>query len=461
MHLLPHPDRPYSALKGDLLRLGWQWANEVQALPLLPGEPEWVEYRHPSGGRLRYEFNPAIGLRTMEVEAPSEQLAALGSLPRLGPGDVEALLEGPSVEEILRGLFAARALRLMPLLPRVQALREHPDDLVQRTATDVAGTLPVAAVREGWEQFQALRAKHPDRSAFLAMLPVEDRRQVLRWLGRERKAPGEPVLAALRTGLADEDAEVRVTAALVAARLGLVALAAEVERLALPAEFGRAHAVAYEALAGDALAARPRTRLDLPEPANDDDLLLHALLEPLPVVPAPTALPRHLRTKHQRVCLARSTIELALVPSLPHWLGGGALGPLRATRARAFAISVTPIDSRALRAVGCAVKGDDTLRLTLAEARDVARQLGVVEGVAIGLPSAEEWEMALRGPDGRRYASGNLGAEPALSPWGVAALPGIEWLADGSARDPLARFGSIAPAPDERCAFRIALAFPI
>jgi hypothetical protein len=142
LRILPDPARPYAELKAHLVRLGWVWANEAQILPLLPSEPEWVEYTHPAGGRLRYEFNPAIGLRQIEATGSEGLLAPLSMLPRLCAADVEALLEDSRVEAILRGLFGVRALGLTDALnERVRSLREHDDDLVKRAATSVLGTM--------------------------------------------------------------------------------------------------------------------------------------------------------------------------------------------------------------------------------------------------------------------------------------------------------------------------------
>jgi hypothetical protein len=458
LRVLPAPDRPYPALREDLVRLGWQWANESQILPIVPGEPEWVEYRHAAGGRLRYVFNPAVGLREIEASGPPEALAGLSKLPQLGVADVAALLEADAVEEILRGLFAARALRLVPLLGRVQALCKHPDDLVRSVAADVARTMPPEAVREAWERFQALRAARPERSALFTTMAVADRRQVLRWMGRDLREANADVLAALRSGLADEDAEVRATAALVAAKLGAAAVRDGVDAVVLPAPFERARAVARAAIAAGA-------RLALPEPTDDETLLLHALLSPVPVVPPPPprSWPRHLRAKDGVVRLARSGIEVALVPSMPHWIGSSAdpARPLRRATGRPFAIGVVPLDGRAADAVGAPVDAGGPLLLTSAEALALAGRLGALEGVTVSLPGDEAWEMAIRGPDGRRFAAGNLAPEAAVSPWGVAVVPGPEWIAGGLVRDAGTLAAPRPAGPDERHPARFALAFPV
>jgi hypothetical protein len=144
LRILPEPDRPYAALKADLVRLGWRWASESQAPPLLPGEPERVQYTHPAGGTLCYAYNPAIGLREIEVGAGPEQIAELERLPQLTANGVATLLASETIAELLRGLFAARALQLAVARRRIDALRTHPDELIRRAAEDVLRTLPVA-----------------------------------------------------------------------------------------------------------------------------------------------------------------------------------------------------------------------------------------------------------------------------------------------------------------------------
>lgn len=455
VRLLPDPERPYSALRDDLVRLGWVWDDEPQTLPLVPGEPEWVSYRHPAGGRLRYEFNPAVWLRQIQAEGPAHCLEALGGLPRLLPDDVARLLDSGATEAVVRGLFAVRALQWLPLLPRVVALRGHPDEFVRRVAADVAATLPGEAVSEAWERLRALRTAYPDRSALLTVLPAADRRQVLRWLGADFREADENVLAALRSGLADDDAEVRATAALVAARLRATSIAPTVDRLGVPPIFADAVARARAALVAG-------TQRGLPDVVDDATLLLSALVEPLPLVPPPGDLPRHLRVDDGRVRLARSGVEVALVPAVPHWLGGGG-GPEQPRRLtpRPFAVATAPVGAAVARMVGLDVPESEPLLLDAVQAPDLARRIASLEDVPVALPTDDQWECALRGPDGRRFPGGNECFEPALSPWGALAVPGPEWVDGGRLRDCADLPARPTPAREGTYPARVALAFPL
>ncbi len=466
LRLLPDPDRGYDSLREELVRLDWQWANESQQLPTIPGEPEWVAYRHPSGATLEYEFLPPVRLRTLTARGAADALAPLATLPRLHPAGVRALLDAADIEMVLRGLLGVRALVWVPLLGRVRELASgHPDGLVRRTAADIAVTVP-GLVAADVGRFKALRAAQPGRSVLLTLLPAADRRQVLRWLGVAGR-PGPGTAEALHTGLADDDAEVRATAAVVAARLGLGEFADQVSALPVPAVLAGPVRLATEALQ----AGRPLLVPEIdpawidPAETDADELLLLALADPVVDVPAPDRLPPHL-TAESGLRLRASGLPVALVPAVPHWLRSG--GESRRVTVEPFLITAVPLDAGTARLLGLAADGTgatpdaDPFLADAPTAADLADRLSSLEGVPLQLVSAQRWEAALRGPDGRRYTAGNVEHDVAVSPWGALAVPGVtERLADGLAADP-ADLGSTRTAdPAERLPVRLAMRFPL
>lgn len=308
-----------------------------------------------------------------------------------------------------------------------------------------------------------------------------DKLQMLRWLAHDQHEARGPVLGALQRALADADWELRVTAMLAAARLGAAELAPQIARLALPS-------VPKQGLSDDelrlVLALRDATLARLGHPRDralppgvaeavrgDRSGLrpgfaacVHALIEPLPddaPPPAEAAAIVLTDTGPQLVDggpLAAGRL-LAWVPPVPHWLGDDALrhalpNPVRVhTPAAGYYIDAEP-------------RGAGTLAEAQASALAAAQQLGRT----VRLPTRDEWEMAARGPDGRRFPWGMNAEREAwsdLSPWGMAGIVHGEgeWLADaagqgvsaGGARNP-APARHLLTGPAERRGYRFVYA---
>ena len=471
-------DVSFAALDGALRVLDWRLdADPTAPIPWVPGEPELARWsRVDDDDRAISSYDPATGVRSVAVRganAARRTADVATMLPTLDVDAVAALLAGGDTMTQLRGIHAARALRDARLVPLLAPLAAGGDEAVVREATATLRALVGDEVERGARWLARERKRRPGRSILFAHAGgPRERRQILRWLMHDEREAGEPVLEVLRAGLEDRDWEVRATAMIAAARLHAAPVRSLVNRVALPTggaeglddgdrNILRATRVAaVAALDGrpplDEEAAHHVMACVLGAPVTRHDrvfLLLHSLATPLPdEFQSPTALPPGVIEDGDEWLLESHALPLVWVPPLEHWLGDGRAtngsvpAPIRASTSRGFLIARRPLAGRQNHSAAAAPHADAaTAEVTWDEEIEVCARLGDESGAALRIAEPDEWEMAARGPDGRRYPWGvglersSLGAP---SPWGIEdAVGGVgQWTA--ARHDPSCAFVS-------------------
>jgi hypothetical protein len=356
----------------------WE-GGSTDHLPALGGEP--ISARWTRGAdEITYSANAAIGLRVLEgTGLDRTDLASMST--------EEALrLSGSTVEE--EALLGATALGLL-----------------------------VDPVRVGAEGIAAHRAAHPDRDPVFGLLgAAADRRQVLRGFLADPPPTRTRQLDVVRAALADDDWEVRWSAVIGAHDLGLSETALDVRRCPVGRAPDRDQREVLEVLrdvVGHRLAGGPSTTPGAAEIA--------AILDGDDIDPGPPSL---LVTALRRTALdeveADVPADFVQVPVEPHWLGGNGTPVRRVTPGAPYAIAAAPVPD-----------------VPAEQVQQRLAELTAEMGRPCRLPTADELEMAVRGPDGRRFPWGNAresGWRLARSPWGLTEpLLEAEWVAGETA----------------------------
>jgi len=406
----------FADLAARLRAEGWQQADDPTApTPLIEGEPEIAAFERADSGhaeaRLHYHFDPATGLRQLRASGPR--------------GDAE----------------------LEALAPRLLGL----------------GSEQAQAALEALRTIGHWKEENPDKSSiFLLSGSSHNKLQILRWIGHGRRESNEHIEAVLRTAFDDVDWEVRVTALTIAARLRATALRRDVAGTRLPEDTADGvnlderrmlrtiQLCAIELLEGAGMPpasdAAPTTRAAMHdhllrciagEPVHHHEkafLYITSLATPLPdEVPAPV-LPAGISRTDDGFLLDALGLALCWIPPVEHWLGEElprmrVANPIRLAQRAGFFVA---------RDLFAGSEGAAALQCDHATALGHCLQLGEASGLAIRLPSADEWEMAARGPDARRFPWGNNARSAARlgeSPWGVRDAVGqhAQWTATDDA----------------------------
>ena len=478
-HIVLHPDLSFDQVNAELAALGWMREPDTAvAPPVLPGEPLVAAWRHPKNGTgVSYTFNPVVFLRTLRLDGDDSTMRDLSGaiesrVPSLNEAMLHELLQSGDEAQLLLGVLAARTMKAVGALDRLGDLVRSAQGRVAAAARSVHDEILLHLVEVGVTRLNQEKQRHPERSVLFPRLgDAHMRRQTLRWLIRDYRESNEHIDEVLRSGLVDEDWEVGASAMLAAVRLNASTVGADVKQMALPRtsregpdeidrsilyELGK-FALAY--LAGEhveigdggdehAILRRQLWRCMVGQAVERRDrifLFINALTEPLEVEDdAPPAL--ECVEEHDSSYRLRHTgIELCWVAALPHWLGTDDIdlivkNPIRRVApAKGFFIARRPLSVSQARNLGVSdiapeVRGtdDELYWADRAEAMRLCESLGRLEGAHIGLPEADEWEMAARGTDGRRYPWGNgfeKDARERSSPWGLDQTVGyrLQW----------------------------------
>jgi hypothetical protein len=472
--LVALPSVSFLELRAQLEDLGWTLESQGDK-PIIPAEPELAVFVHrTASATIHYTFNPVVKFRVLQFRGPDarlQQALALRRISSLSATEIRALLGSREIREQLLGLFAAEELGEIAVLDVVERLCIHPDDKIARTAVRVRESLQSKTIAQAADLLLAEQKLHPERSALFSNLSgAELRKQVLRWLMRDLQASNAGIDQVLRSALVDVDPEVRITAVLAAAKLNAVNVASAVRDAEIPTSTRhgaderdrlfykrlRQAAIEYLATASPSSSGTPgeirrkqfrRAISGELEVRDDPTLLLHSLTTPLQARKSPISLPEGVQEDAGIYYLRRSRLALCWVPPIAHWLGEDSArfplpsNPIRQVNPESgFFMAQLPLSSEL-----ALWTSDPGLKLPGAESQnaqpflcgcDVAAHqcevLSKLEGIQLELPSADQWEMAARGPDGRRYPWGNCLDAKGLdrsSPWSLRRMVGevCEW----------------------------------
>ncbi len=259
------------------------------------------------------------------------------------------------------------------------------------------------------------------------------RRQVLRGFLAEPPPQRNRRLDVVRAALADDDWEVRWSAVIGAHDLGLSETALAVRRCPVGDAPDRDQREVLEVIRDVVGHRLTGGRSTTPGAAEIAAVLDGDDTDPGP----PSLLVAALRRTTPDEPEVDAPEGFVWVAAEPHWLGGNRTPARLVTPAAPYAIAAAPVPD-----------------VPAAHVHQRLADLSAQMGHPCRLPTADELEMAVRGPDARRFPWGNArdpGWRLARSPWGLAdPLLEPEWVAgETAAALPSSRHGCGA-APERR-----------
>ena len=446
-------ETPFAEIDRKLTSLGFSRRRTAAADPH-PANASWSS----GDSTITLECDHATPLQTLLV--PLECCADLAnSLPTMTVDDAVGLLTANDPGLRLAGLQAAGYLQAISLLSQTAICTTDADARVAQQATE---TLAVLVAQQA--------AAQPYRQSRSGLLQTIRRTCTI-------STASAATSAMLRAELASPDWEIRATTMAAAARMAAFELIPQIATLTFPEDpqigLGRLENRILLALRDAALQRLGRTvdralppglaeTLDRDYSRLEPDVaaFVFSLLEPLPgAAPAPPGA--GIVITGQGPTCTDGTL-LSWVPSGAYWLGHG------------HRLRGEPNPARRLELdAGFYIESEAREPCDWATACVKAAERAVTLGRLVTVASDSQWEMAARGPDGRRLPWGQ-NADPALrvdlSPLGVADLltgPG-EWLAPdlrddtvratpGEGRHPLS--ARITPPADSQLRYRFVYPF--